>query len=539
MVPPKGKYASMTRQHDATRHRVLASGRASCINTTISTPTNKPRVTKSTRPMTKAHRPLGRPFKSPAQSTTPSQPAFQEIRAAQAGASATPEFPTPPPPRSLSMLEALPVEVIESVFLYSLNLNFPLASPVLAAAISRDHIYNILTILAFWNDEPIFPGSRAIDRILAPLRYVPLSAEEKEQLQQAVFRCRWLTMERMRAQIPTIMILSIHRYWINLGIKMDAQNTQRLERFLKRQDDSVTTFEGQGPPLDVGPPLAAPVKVLSLFRIPGPHKYRLVVRPMVMVEVRSMTLHMVLTRPGLSIFKFPDHLLRGRATGFTADDVMFLEMLRLCSNNSLCGPPSVLTSTRSTLNRTALHQGVRKAIESQNYNALVSLLKLDEFTFRFYAPNKHYHQLYTIPSDHFIAVTRVGRDKPQLNIAFFEALLRASAESIPADAPEILQWTLENVRLAEHSPSDEHEINGRLGRWLADFLLILPDLQQNPRGALETQLFIYGGLNDTPQASQFRREVLDPRRQPFQNWMPQSQFCTSAWWVKKDEQSKD
>lgn len=438
------------------------------------------------------------------------------------------------------MLEVLPVEVIEQIFLYSLNLNLPRASPVIAAAVSREKIYNILIVLAFWDDSPTNPHSEAINRILAPLDYVPLTREQRGPLQEAVFHCRWCTMERVREQIPKIIILTVHRQWFDMGITMKPEERAALDAFMNREDDSVCVFHGEGPPpMKVAAHCQHP-EMLRLSRNPGPHKYELHIKPMVTVQVRSETMKSIVAWPALSILKFPNHLLRGRKTGFTADDVMYLEMLRMCSDNFAENDTPLVPSTISTVDRTVLHEGVGNAIRTQNYNALISLLKIDEYIFRFHMSRQGRPVYYTIPSDHFLAVTRVGRDKPHLNVAFLEALVRASAESIPANAPEILQWTLENVRLANRYPDAYHEINGKFARWLSNFVLRLPEQLDYTQGLSHGQLFNCGQLDPLDvEACRFIEEVLEPLRAPLRNWMLESQFRIDAWWVKKSGPMKE
>ena len=55
--------------------------------------------------------------------------------------------------RQLSTIESLPVELIEKIFLHSLNVNLALASPYLASALSSERIYRLLILLAFWEDS--------------------------------------------------------------------------------------------------------------------------------------------------------------------------------------------------------------------------------------------------------------------------------------------------------------------------------------------------------------------------------------------------
>ena len=52
-------------------------------------------------------------------------------------------------PRQLSALERRPVELLEKIFLYSLNVNLPRASPSLGGSLSREQVYRILILLPF------------------------------------------------------------------------------------------------------------------------------------------------------------------------------------------------------------------------------------------------------------------------------------------------------------------------------------------------------------------------------------------------------
>ena len=53
--------------------------------------------------------------------------------------------------KEASHLERLPIELLQKIFLYSLNPNFPLASPGLASALMADHVFMSLCRIAFVN----------------------------------------------------------------------------------------------------------------------------------------------------------------------------------------------------------------------------------------------------------------------------------------------------------------------------------------------------------------------------------------------------
>lgn len=50
---------------------------------------------------------------------------------------------------TLSFLESLPTEILQTIFLYCLNLDLPRASPLLGAKLSNEHIYLQSVLLVF------------------------------------------------------------------------------------------------------------------------------------------------------------------------------------------------------------------------------------------------------------------------------------------------------------------------------------------------------------------------------------------------------
>ncbi|KAJ5731734.1 uncharacterized protein N7483_006242 [Penicillium malachiteum] len=494
----------------------------------------KPGATKSNTSQVnpKPKRRRGRPFKMPQKSLFTVQPV-----------DATRDNVTPlsPPPRRLSILEALPVEVIEQIFLYSLNINFARASPVLAAAISSERIYRLLILLAFWDDPGEHPVSAEIKRILSPVDYDyigRLPRGRRSLLQAQLFSCRWCTMERLLKQVPTLMVLTIHRKWLDTGITMEPNELKALQRFMKREDDSTLVFNAKGPLIFQFAQLLGPYAHLRHLDKNPYHVYKLRITPMTQVEIISVRSKIVTSTPALDLCAFPEKLLRGRKSGFTPQDVAFLEMLRMTSDNYKHIESPVVPCTDTIVNRTALHDGVRNAIETQNFNALISLLKIDEFLFRFKASNQGEPVYYTFPSEHFVQVTRVGREKNHLNVAFFEALLRASAESLPPTAQELVQWSVDNVRLAEENPSVYNEINSKFAYWLSNFMLRLPAQIDYAWDEPTGQLFTLGQLDlHDLEGCRFMDEVLQPNREPFGNWTAESTFRLEDLWVKKPDSS--
>lgn len=429
------------------------------------------------------------------------------------------------------MLEALPVEIIEQIFLKSLNLNFPRASRVLAAALSREHIYRLLIILAFWDDAPVEnPGSVAIERVFAPLEYVPLELEERIALQKQIWHCRWLNLKRVKEQLPTIMLLTIHRQWINARMTMDPDQRAKLEHFMARKDDTLRTVHGRGRPLNT---LKEHPMMRALAEAEGPQDFEMYLIPNILVAILPRTTEMLIATPTLQIPAFPSHLLRGRSTGFTKEDVLFLEMLRICSYNYKPDSGMTMPTATATVDRVALNEGVANAIRTQNLDALTTLLKIDEFIFRFDRSSFASTTFYTIPEEHFVNVTKYGRDNPARNIAFMHALIRASAESFPHTSSEISSWIIDMAEAVRKDRSMREGTEARFLRWLCDFPLRLPALIGFVTAGKAPQQFNCGALDRAGFEGHQYNEALKPAPQTLKNYMPESPFKAQDLWLKK------
>jgi hypothetical protein len=414
-----------------------------------------------------------------------------------------------------SLLECLPVELIEKIFLHSLDINLPRASPALAAAISSERMYRVLILLSFWSDfHPHIDnkGSRAeISRTLRLADYVPLGHEERIRLQSDILRCRWCTLQRIQAQLPDLMRMTVQKYWFGAGITMDETQRDALTRFLERKED-VRTFEGTGP---------------------GPDKKRYVlsIEPLVSVSVYCRDTGRRETHRVLSVSTFPNKLLRGE-DGFKDDDVAYLEMLRHAYGNFTDFNPEDISFSRDDL-----QQGIHNALIANNARALTTLLKIDEYFSRrriatgaiapagpSVAADMRY---YSLPAEHFRTAVHVAGHDP----TFFQLLLRANAESVPPDDPDITEWAME-------LESGDHHAD--LGRWLLDFMTRLPrDIEaarENPR---DQAVFYMGAANrNVEMGRRYLHEVLQTsmttgaEEQPeLPSWMGEILYDVSSQWI--------
>ncbi|KAK1149812.1 hypothetical protein N8T08_003363 [Aspergillus melleus] len=98
-----------------------------------------------------------------------------------------------------SRLERLPVEIIQEIFLHSLEFNFPRASRFIAGILSNTVIYTWLIRLAFSSaNESSKRGFFTPDYLPAPLDFWALSTEERRDLQTDILACGWCTLPLIR-----------------------------------------------------------------------------------------------------------------------------------------------------------------------------------------------------------------------------------------------------------------------------------------------------------------------------------------------------
>lgn len=149
-------------------------------------------------------RPRGRPWKrlstavvlSPSHSTASSSVSDSTKRRRRG--------PKPPREVVLSPLELLPVELLQSIFLDSLNLSLPLCSPRLGSVLSSKHVKIALVTRAFCNCERygnlVATESSDIDVHDRDL------VEQYKSLQSGLLRLKWMTLDFFKECIDTFLV---------------------------------------------------------------------------------------------------------------------------------------------------------------------------------------------------------------------------------------------------------------------------------------------------------------------------------------------
>ena len=400
---------------------------------------------------------------------------------------------------SISILESLPVELLEMIFLYSLNVNLPRASPFLAGALSRERIYELLILLAFWDDSdldgeiikaplPSYHGwnleknNETICRILRPLGrgYRPLSSDERGSLQSAIMRCRWCSVERIRSQLPVLVRLIIRRQYIgNVHPKMEDGDRLALDEYLDSNDigKNPRSFRGFGP------------AVLEQEQEQDRHIWVLSVFPRKICRIfitRSGGLFSAVREyreyPFLSVKEFPSFLLRGEGEQgqiyehehnndgnepkpFSKSQMAYIETLCVAGGLVREGgiPEDILKGL--SISRDALQEGIHTAIVTNNPRTLSVLLLLDESVLRSRissSPTNGPGNQYTIPAEHFRTAVRTCRSRSKdrqaaLPTDLLRILIWASAESLPSDDPLVTQFAI--------------DVGGVFGKWLLDLMM--------------------------------------------------------------------
>jgi hypothetical protein len=113
-------------------------------------------------------------------------------------------------PSVVSALERLPVELIQQIFLHSLELNLPRSSISLARSLSKESIYTSLILLAFFDDDGKHPVNESLFK---PAQYRQLDLAEKLRLQTSILDSRWCTFQRLQSNLPALSRLVMAQAW--------------------------------------------------------------------------------------------------------------------------------------------------------------------------------------------------------------------------------------------------------------------------------------------------------------------------------------
>ena len=374
--------------------------------------------------------------------------------------------------RHLTPLEALPVELLDKIFFYSLNTNLPRASPSIAAAMSSERVYRILILWAFWdgpedlqlNDGAHTAGAIPISRIqrLMGNEYRPLSREERRCLQSVILRCRWCTPERIRSQLPDLERLVIWRTWSgNANVRMTVDEQRDFEEYFstelsKSQEAAKAaggsrrrTFTATRKPRFSAPSCDDVDDDMFSWEKGVTRALSIVPSRLVSIEISNEGIGETdgMLWPVLNVLVFPSSLLRGyfdqgEEEPFSQRTMAYIETL--CVHGCLINRETLGIAEHLSTSRSALQDGINNAIQHHKPRALAILLRLDEWIVR-----GQNGVGYSIPAVHFRTAVRTSPWKETedggrvRSSTMFRILLRASPESVPFDDPEVTQFAMD------------------------------------------------------------------------------------------------
>ncbi|KAK2875106.1 hypothetical protein FQN49_001776 [Arthroderma sp. PD_2] len=373
-------------------------------------------------------------------------------------------------------LESMPMEILEQIFFECLEINLLHVLPWITQAVSRERIYFCITTLAIWNDpgpkdmndetmdEPtkdLFKlGEKEILKAFRPIGYRHMSMEEKKRLQRQILNCRWATFEFIRSCVVKCADLT------RLRVKGYEAKPERpdltsildiLEAELRRNYLRNLNLKDFNAPSKC--PGHCPIATYSFSH-------------------RTPTPAYILTIPNKAIDGSP----------WTYEKIEYFKLSRVLLYSGKDPKPS------QPFSRDLLHEGVHQAIVQQNITMVQRLLELDEYCVRsteFIFQGVPRNSAYEIPPGHFITATRTT------NAEMFQTLIRASAESLPYDSPEITQWALTKTLIPV-----------QFSEWLLDFMVQLPSYQKIHSS--DQSLFVCGMLNlDTLTSSYDDRRLFN------------------------------
>ncbi|OBT68362.1 hypothetical protein VE03_02929 [Pseudogymnoascus sp. 23342-1-I1] len=150
--------------------------------------------------------------------------------------------------RSMTTLERLPTELLEKIFLVSLNFNLPRSSPIIGIKLSNQYIYTTTTVEIFeptwrYNYELLYKQEGTASSSLNP-GDVPGDPE----LQSSLLRCQWATVS---------MIQQAEKAWLLTAPQKPVK--QEVEGVAQARSHSQTSDSEQFTYAEV----SAPAKELS------------------------------------------------------------------------------------------------------------------------------------------------------------------------------------------------------------------------------------------------------------------------------------
>ena len=400
--------------------------------------------------------------------------------------------------------EQLPVELLQHIFFYSLEVNLARTSRKLRNALSHDTIHRSLLLFAFFDDDGKYPVE--VHHFL-PAQYRILEIEEKIRLQKSILLTHWCTLGKVEACLPILTRLKM--------VQERAAEEKRQQPYL--EDRKRSRIVSDRPEVADVPALNDDVAMEMHFfanrnefdigdnrAVTNPWFPRIIRWDFTLAGNDKIRKSLATSTSVLCVRHIPSNLLTG--TPWTENRLRLLQILRQ-------GHRFLQRDFYLDISADAMFQGMANALQENNYAALLTLLELHNATFiqkrvssdnnwscsieyganvfkqnTNAAPN---FRLYASPFSHplpielFHIAVQETKD-PSLYIA---ALLREGVDSIPTNDPILTGWAL---RAADRQD--------KLGKWLLKHMegtqtYGLSNPYSPTLASLPPPLFINGELN--------------------------------------------
>jgi hypothetical protein len=365
-----------------------------------------------------------------------------------------------------SRLEQLPVELLELIFFFCLEINLPLASRTIGDKLKRPELFRTLTLYAFF--EPVCHPEVQTRRI-HPCLSERLEVHERISLQNSILSCKWCTLDLLQSCASELAELQMSQ-WLQverntIQVRLDHGGSY-WEWVRSKNAKILESYQAEdGPESDMPEPEAIPndsIKDAASFLPSVTDKDA--IRRHFKVDGEASNLPYVTThdfndyiwtegyfrpiRRGRCIFAaraVPQCALRGKP--WTSAKIELLKLLRQ-GIRYLYGPPQIAISTD------ALFEGFRNAIIESNRAALLVLLELYLTCVKWGNESKrpygaesikssHYAPVVYIPVDLFhLAYTHAATDVSSRDDRFqlLRLLFRGGIENIPPNDEILTHW---------------------------------------------------------------------------------------------------
>lgn len=385
-------------------------------------------------------------------------------------------------------LLSLPTEILQSIYLHSLSPHLPQASPILASALSTDHIYRLTFLHAFWNNFPLVfggtTGHKAYDDLITgkitPKAYyepgprvrslfhplsVPLPSvvtedgQTREELQEIVLRLRWCTFNNAKRYVEDITQAVIKDLLCTLDLPISSDDQTRLNHFVANLPASHATLKVTA--LNVG----GSIELIY----PRPFATALLANYHGLDTRFDETVSPNLTIAPTKFLIIPSHVIAEKSE-WTEEKLNMLKMLA-----------SYINLHKVKYQLEAFYKGMETAIVRGHYDALLTLVWLATRLAEYKDVVSGNENPFEPPGELFRLVARrsiqnieavsdghsnseAGRIDAPSSIRLFPLLLRAHAESMPQDDPDIIAWADQLLTCPESSKSDQAFAN-----WVLDW----------------------------------------------------------------------